>query len=204
MTRRESTTYSLARLFPNPAVLDVLGLLLLHPDQQFYQREIADRIGCTVLQAQRALSRIQDAGLVEKNRRGNRAYYSARRSHPAYEDLRRVLLKTVALGDRLRAALRPVGNRVRLAFVYGSMAAGTDVVASDIDLLIVGQLSSRQAARILGPLGRDLDREFNPTVYPAEEFRSKARSGHPFVREVLSEPKIWLLGDDDELAALVE
>lgn len=204
MVRKKPTTHSIARLFPSSAMLDILSLLLLHPDQQFYQHEIAESVGTTVLQAQRALSRIQDAGLIEKTRRGNRAYYNARRSHPAYEDLRRVLLKTVALGDQLRDALQAVRSRVLLAFVYGSLAAGTDVASSDVDLLIVGQLTSRQAARILGPLGRNLRREFNTTIYPEREIRSKIRSGNPFIREVLSGPKIWLLGNDHELAALVE
>ncbi len=203
MTRRTATVYSMARLFPNPALLDVLGLLLLHPDREFYQREIADRVGTTVLQAQRALKRIEDAGLLERTRRGNRAYYSARRQHPAYEDLRRMLMKTVALGDELRQALLPLGSSVRLAFVYGSAAAGTGVVASDIDLFIVGQLSSREAARLLGPLGRQLNREFNPTIYPEKEFRAKARGKNVFIREVMAKPKIWLIGNDHDLAALV-
>ena len=203
MARPDSVTPSLARLFPNPAVLDILALLLLHPDQEFYQREISERIQSTVLQTQRALKRIQDAGLVEKSRRGNRAYYRAIREHPAYEDLKRVLVKTVALGDQLRAALRPFAGQVRLAFIYGSMASGEEVAYSDVDLLVVGQLSSRQAAKILGPLGRNLGREFNATVYPEKEFRSKARKGNQFLKQVMSDPKIWLVGDDDELAALV-
>jgi len=203
VARPDSVTPSLARLFPNPAVLDVLALLLLHPDQEFYQREISERIQSTVLQTQRALKRIQDAGLVEKNRRGNRAYYRAIRVHPAYEDLKRVLVKTVALGDQLRAALQPLAGQVRLAFIYGSMASGEEVAYSDVDLLVVGQLSSRQAAKILGPLGRNLGREFNATVYPEKEFCGKARRGNQFLKQVMSGPKIWLVGDDDELAALV-
>jgi predicted nucleotidyltransferase len=150
-------------------MLDVLVLFLLHPDENFYQREIADRAGTTVLQTQRALKRIEDAGLIKKFRRGNRAYYSALRQHPVYEDLKRMMLKTVALGDELRQALLPLERKVRLAFVYGSMAAGTDVVSSDVDLFIVGQLSSREATRLLAPLGRHLNREFNPTIYPRRQ-----------------------------------
>lgn len=204
MAKAAATTYSLARLFPNPAVLDVLALLLLNPEQEFYQREIADRTESTVLQAQRALKRIQDAGLVVSNRRGNRVYYCARREHPAFEDLKRVLIKTVALGDQLRAALEPIEDSVRLAFIYGSVAAGEEVATSDVDMLLVGQLSSRSAAKVLGPLGRDMGREFNATVYPESEFRAKARRGNQFIRQVVSGPKIWLVGDEQELTELVE
>lgn len=204
MARSNSTTSSLVRLFPNSAVLDILALLLLHPDRQFYQREIAELTRGTLLQVQRALKRIQDAGLVEKSRSGNRAYYIARRDHPAYEDLKRLLIKTVALGDQLRSAFRPLGNQVALCFVYGSVASGAENAASDVDLLVVGQLSSRQAATILGSLGRKLGREFNTVIYPEKEFRIKARRGNQFVRQVISGPKVWLIGNDDELTQMVE
>ena len=204
MTHSITTTSSLVRLFPNPAVLDVLGLILLHPDRQFYQREIAELTQGTVLQVQRALKRIQDAGLVEKSRTGNRVYYIARRDHPAYEDLKRVLIKTVALGDELRGAIGSLAEKVVLSFVYGSVASGTENAASDIDLFLVGELSSRQAAKVLGPLGRKLGREFNSVIYPEKEFRTKARRGNQFVRQVISGPKIWLIGNDDELTQMVE
>jgi DNA-binding transcriptional ArsR family regulator len=196
--------HSLTRLFPNPAVLDVLALLLLHPRQQFYQSEIADRTKTTILQAQRALRRIQDAGLVETSRRGNRVYYAVHLEHPAYEDLKRVLIKTVGLGDQLRDALQPLRDRVLLSFIFGSVASGSESATSDVDLILVGELSSRQVAKILGPLGRQLGRELNPVIYPREEFRSKARRGNQFVREIMSGPKIWLVGSDHELAQLVE
>ena len=199
---KESPTHLLARLFPNRTVLDVLALLVLHPGERLYQREIADRTGATVLQVQRALKRIVDAGLAEATREGNRVYYAARRDHPAYEDLKRVLIKTVALGDQLREALAPHADRLRLAFVYGSFAAGTESARSDIDLLLVGDLTPRQAAGIFGPLGRELDREFNPVVYPPAEFREKARADNRFIRELIAGPKIWLVGDDDELESV--
>jgi len=202
MAKPNGTTASLARLFPNQAVLDVLALLVLHPDQEFYQRELVDRTQNTVLQVQRALRRIEDAGLVVKSKRGNRAYYSAQRRHPAFEDLKRILLKTVGLGDQLRAALQPVAKSVRLAWIFGSVATGSEGSESDVDLIIVGQLTSRQAIKILAPIGRSLGREFNPVIYPEKEFRSKARRGNQFIRKIISEPKIWLVGGEDELTEL--
>ena len=97
-----------------------------------------------------------------------------------------------------------IEDSVRLAFIYGSVAAGEEVATSDVDMLLVGQLSSRSAAKVLGPLGRDMGREFNATVYPESEFRAKARRGNQFIRQVVSGPKIWLVGDEQELTELVE
>jgi len=202
MARQKTIPSPLARLFPNPTVLDILALLFLHPEREFYQLEISQLVECTVLQAQRALKRIEDAGLVELRRVGRRVYYRVRRDHPVFEDLKRVLLKTVALGDQLRAALQPIAKQVHLAFVFGSVAAGTEGMASDIDLLCVGDITSRQAAKVFGALGRKLGREFNPMIYTRQEFSRQAKQDHPFYQNLLNGPKIWLIGSDDELIQL--
>lgn len=198
----QKTVSPLARLFPNPAVLDVLALLFLNPEAEFYQREIAQRVGCTTLQVQRALGRITDAGLLIERRTGQRVYYRARREHPVAEELKSLVLKTVGLGDRLRAALVPFSEGLRIAFVFGSVASGTEGVSSDVDLLCIGNLNAKEAARVFGPLGREMRREFNPLLFTVSEFQQKHHSDNTFLKRVLDGPKIWLIGDDDELAKL--
>jgi len=113
--RSQSTTKcsqlsTLSELFPNLTLVKVLSLFLLHPEKECYQRGIAASTGDALLQVQRALKRIERAGLVNKTKRGNMVYYKADRMHPAFEDLQRVFLKTVALGDVLREALAPLGG----------------------------------------------------------------------------------------------
>ncbi|MCL4504314.1 MAG: nucleotidyltransferase domain-containing protein [Deltaproteobacteria bacterium] len=207
--RSQSTTKcsqlsTLTELFPNPTMVKVLSLFLLHPEEEFYQRGIAETTGSALLQVQRALKRIERTGLVSKTKRGNMVYYKADRMHPAFEDLKRVFLKTVALGDVLREALAPLGNKVKLAFIFGSLAQGRETAQSDVDLFLVGELSLRETTRILGPVTSDLGREFNPVVYSPEEFKKKARENHHFITEVIRGPKIWLIGNEEELAKLAE
>ena len=122
---RKNPPPSLARLFPNPTVLEVLSKLLLDSGKEYYQRELADLSSGTLLQVQRALHRIEAAGLLEKSKRGNRVYYTANRSHPVFEDLKRVALKTIGLGDVLQEALLPHRDQIDLAFIFGSFASGT-------------------------------------------------------------------------------
>jgi predicted nucleotidyltransferase len=197
------STAPLAWLFPNHAVLDVLALLLLNPADEFYQREITARIGCAALQTQRALKRIEEAGLLVSRRAGNRVYYRANRQSPLVEDLKRLIIKSVGLGDRLAEALKPFTGRIRVAFVFGSVAAGTEHAASDVDLLCVGSLSAREAAQVFGPLGRELQREFNPLLYTEKELRRRVHEDSHFLQRVLRGPKIWLIGDEGELERLV-
>lgn len=203
-TTKRSQLSTLAELFPNPTLVKVLSLFLLHPEKEFYQRGIAETTGNALVQVQRALKRIERTGLVSKTKRANIVYYQADRMHPAFEDLKRVFLKTVALGDVLREALAPSADKVKLAFIFGSLAQGRETAQSDIDLFLVGELSLRQTTKLLASIVSELGREFNPVVYPPEEFKKKARENHHFITEVIKGPKIWLIGNEDELAKLAE
>ncbi|MGD0110464.1 MAG: nucleotidyltransferase domain-containing protein [Armatimonadota bacterium] len=193
---------SLAELFASETLVALLRVLLLRADESFYQRELADASGARLYLVQRELGRLERTGLISKTARGNRVYYQVNRGHPALEDLKRVFLKTIALGDALRSAVSPLSNRVQVAFVYGSYASGQERAASDLDLFLIGELTSREAAAVLGPVGRDLGRELNTAVYPPAEFRRKAREGNHFIAEMLKGPKVFLIGDEHALAEL--
>ncbi len=190
-------------LFASPTLARLLARFLTHPDSSFYQRELLDTARAQLFAVQQALGRLERAGVITKRSGGNRVYYQTNRAHPAFEDMRRVVLKTVGLGDALRVALAPVADRVRVAAIYGSLARGDDTPESDIDLLLIGSLSLRQTAALLGPVGREVGREFNVAAYPPEEFRQKARTKHHFVTDLLASEKIFLIGSPNALAELV-
>ena len=190
-------------LFPSPTFLNVLAFLALDPERAFYQRELTRLAGCNLLQCQRALQRLERAELVESRRDGNRVYYQICRNHPAFEDLKAILWKTIAVGDHVRALLSSQTDGIRLAFLFGSVAAGTESSASDIDLFIVGSLSPAEVSGRLFEIGASLRREFNPVVFTPEEFLEKLWSGNRFLEEVASSPKIWLVGNDGELGKMV-
>ena len=174
-----------ADLFASRTLAQLLTTFLTHPEKDFYQKELAVTTDAGLYAVQRELTRMEKANLVSRTPRGNRVYYRANRGHPAFEDLKRVVLKTMGLGEALRAALAPLAGRVQVAFIYGSFARGEETAESDMDLLMVGDLALRDASAVLGPVGRDLGREFNPTVYPPGEFRAKAKEGHQFIAGLL-------------------
>lgn len=196
-------TVPLERLFPNRTVLDVLAMLLMNPADEFYQREITLRVGCASLQVQRALKRLDEAGLLVIRSAGNRVYYRANRQSPLFEDLKRLIIKSVGLGDRLTEALKSHSGGIQLAFVFGSVASGTERTTSDVDVLCVGSLSAREAAQVFGPLGRELQREFNPLLLTERELSDRVRQDSSFFHRVLGGPKIWLIGDERELERMV-
>jgi predicted nucleotidyltransferase len=193
---------SLARLFASETLVALLRLFLLRPEERFYQKEIAEMVGARLYLVQRELTRLEQVGLVTRLPHGGRVYYQANRAHPAFEDLKRAFLKTVAVGDSLREALTAMGDHVRVAFIYGSYATGEETAESDLDLFIVGTLWSREVSSVLGALSRELGREVNTAVYPPEEVTRKVREGHHFLREVLAGPKLFLIGDEHELSEI--
>lgn len=179
----------------------VLGLLLLRPEEALHGREVARRTGLPAGTITRELTKLAEAGLLRREKRGNQQVYSANTSGPIFSELASILRKTSGLGDVLAAALAPLAGRVKLALVFGSVARGEEAAGSDIDVLLVGDAGFRDVVAALYPAQTTLGREINPKVFAPDEFATKARS-EPFLRDVLSRPKIFLIGNAHELEEL--
>ncbi|MBU6273043.1 MAG: nucleotidyltransferase domain-containing protein [Betaproteobacteria bacterium] len=179
----------------------VLGLLLLRPDEALHGREIARRTGLPAGTIARELTRLAEAGLLLRKRRGNQQVYSANTGGPIFTELASILRKTSGLSDVLLAALAPLADRLALAFVFGSVARGEERAGSDIDVLLVGEVGFREVVEALYSAQAILSREVNPKVFSVNEFAAKVRS-EPFLRDVLSRPKIFLIGNTDDLEEL--
>lgn len=180
----------------------VLTLLLMDPDKRWHLREVARKADCAVGTVRRELKGLVACGIAVESRDGNRIYYQANSQCPVYPELAGLIRKTSGLVDVLRAALAGVGERIRVAFVYGSQARQEAGPRSDVDLLVIGEIGFTELVSALAQAQETLDREINPTVYSAREFSRKAASGHHFVRSVLKTPKVFLIGDADELGRL--
>ena len=175
----------------------LLGLLLMRPDQDFHVREISRLTGVDAGNAQRALKRMELAGLLKSSRTGNQVRYKANRASPIFPELQGIIRKTVGLADVLREALEPLSARIELAFVFGSVARGEEGPASDIDLMVVGDVGFDEVVVALHPLHERLGREINPIVMKRPEFRRRLKEGS-FVARVMSGEKLLLLGVLDE------
>ncbi len=180
----------------------LLGLLLPRPYQEFYLRELVRKSGMGQGSVQQELSSLAKSGLILRRKDGNRVYYRANTAAPIYNELKALMLKTAGLADVLRDALKPEADKIDSAFVYGSVARGDETAESDIDLMVIGTISFRRLTALIEPAQEYLGREINPTVYSKSEFVRKIRSGHHFCRCILREPKLFILGEEDELKNL--
>jgi len=190
-------------LFTSQARVEVLKLFFLRSSGRHYMREISSLTDQPVRAIQRELARLEDAGLLISTVDGNRKYFQANRKSPVFSELRSLMVKTAGIGDQLKKALQEKSDAIQVAFVFGSYARGSETAASDIDLMVIGEMTSRELSRIFAPLKTELDREINPVMIRLHEFEANIDKGDPFTQSILKEPKIFLIGDDDGLQAMV-
>ena len=182
----------------------ILALLLLRADESFYVREIGRLTGVPAGSLHRELKLLCDAGLLLRSAAGNQVRYQVDRACPIQEELAGIFRKTAGLADVLREALAPIAGKIRLAFIFGSMAQGKERATSDVDVLVVGAVSFAAVVEALSKAGERLRRDVNPVVMTTAAFEVKRASRDRFVARVAREPKIFLLGDASEFAELTE
>jgi uncharacterized protein len=180
----------------------ILALLYGMPDQSFFTRQIARQVGTSVGTVQRELETLSQAGLIERSSLGVQVFYQANREHPAYAELHSLVAKTAGVFHLLRAALAPLEKKLAFAFVYGSMARGDENAGSDVDLMLIGDVSLDEILTQLTSAERNLGRSINPTVFSLKEFKSRLKAGNHFLKSVMRAKKVLLVGNEDELGKL--
>ncbi|MDD5240483.1 MAG: nucleotidyltransferase domain-containing protein [Sulfuricella sp.] len=180
----------------------VLGVLFGNSGRSFYANEMIALAGSGTGAVQRELARLAAAGLVTVSRVGNQKHYQANPAAPVFEELRSLVLKTSGLADVLRVALAPLAAQIGAAFVYGSVAKGQDTAASDIDLMVVSDsLTYADIFAVIEEATVRLGRPVNPTVYSRQELARRIEQDNAFVKRVLAQPKLWLIGEENDLSA---
>lgn len=180
----------------------VLGLLLLHPGESLHGREIARRTGLPPGTLTRELKRLADVGLLNCERRGNQLAYSANRQSPIFEELAGILRKTSGLADVVAEALKPLTDSIDVAFIFGSVARGTETKGSDVDLMIIGSADFGVVVDALHLAQQQLSRDINPKVFTPREWRNRLQRRDPFLREVVASKKVFLIGGENGLEEL--
>lgn len=179
---------------------EIFRLLFGISAEELHVREIERRSGLAIRTVSQELKKLEDRDLLSARRDGNRLYYSANRAHPLYSDIRNLVMKTIGLADILRQALAV--EEIPVAFVFGSVARGDEGGESDVDLMVVGDVGLKELSRLLVGVSERIGREVNPHVMDAVELRRRRASGDQFLLRVLESAKLFVVGDEDELARL--
>jgi predicted nucleotidyltransferase len=180
----------------------VLALIFGHPERSFYTSEIVRRIHSGTGAVERELSRLERSGLVSVERIGNQKHFRANRESPVFAELQGLVLKTVGLTEPLRKALQPYSDKISAAFVYGSVAKGSDTARSDIDLMVVGdELSYSDLYSALHNAEAILQRKVSPLFLSVKDWKRKASQKDSFANKVKAQPKLFILGSEEAVEA---
>jgi predicted nucleotidyltransferase len=191
-------TSSLDALFTAPRQ-GILAATLMEPGRWWYLSDLARHLGVHHATLQRELARLSKAEILLSLRDGNRSYFRANPDSPIFPDLRAMLAKTAGLVIVLRDALRPFEKQIECAFVYGSVARASEASESDVDLMVIGELTLKELAPVLRVAEKTLRRPVNPSLYRASEFARRASSDSPFIAEVLEKEKLFVIGNEGDL-----
>ena len=194
-----------------PSILDalftiprqrILATTLMQPERWWYLSDLARHLGVHHATLQRELVRLAGAEILLMRRDGNRVYYRANVDSPVFPELRGLLAKTAGIVDILRDALLAHSTGIIAAFVFGSVASGTERAESDVDVMLIGDVSLRKIAPALDVAERQLRRAVNPVIYAVDEFVDKRDAKNAFLARVMDGPKLYVTGTAAELANL--
>jgi uncharacterized protein len=194
----------LERIISSRARIELLKKFLMHSDGRFYMRELGEITGLPHGSVQRELGNLEKAGVILRERGGRQVYYRINNLCPIVHELRSIIIKTVGVADVLRNALRPLAGSIKAAFIFGSFAAGNVKPESDVDLLIIGEISLRQIVSALGDSQKLIGRDINPVVFHLDEFKSRIKEKDHFLCSIIETQKIFLAGDDNGLSGLIQ
>ena len=175
---------------------------LIRPAEHFHVREISRLTAVPAGSLHRELKLLAEAGLLVRRAVGNQVRYQSNRDCPIFNELAGIFRKTSGMADIIRLALLPLADNVQAAFVFGSVAKGEERAASDVDVCVIGSTSFTDVVMALADMHQKLGREINPVVMPYEQFISKLNAGEQFVTRIMNEPKLFLIGDENDLGNL--
>ncbi len=184
----------LEKLFTSKTRVKLLTLFLLNPETELYVREIARKTGKNTNAIRRELNNLEDIGLLLSEKKGNLKYYTINNKMPIYIELTNIILKTGGVRKTLSENLTRLGC-IETAFIYGSFASGSAGGKSDIDIFIIGQVHENELIRRIEKLEKELCREINYVIFTPAEFSKRIKNNDPFIKNVLNEKRVMLIGD---------
>jgi hypothetical protein len=179
----------------------IVTTLFLRPEKAWYLSELAASIGTRPSSLQREIDTMVHVGILEKRVDGRRAYIKANEDSPIFPELRGLVEKTSGIVPALRDVLADLTG-LQIAFIYGSLARGEEAAQSDVDVMLLGSLSSMELSPRLRAVESAIGRQINPSVFSLPEFVEKLGQKNHFLHTVLRNQKIMLIGTENELESI--
>jgi predicted nucleotidyltransferase len=188
----------ITNIFKSKARQALFRLYFTNPDKEYYLRELERELSTPVSMLRKELMSLERSGIFKLSKKGNLSYYSLNKDYPLYNELKNIVFKTVGIQGALSGILSPI-HGIETAFIYGSYAKSQDNAGSDVDLFIIGDINEDALLPGINKLEKELQREINYSLYSRKDFQAKKKAKDPFIKDVLENKKIFLIGGENEL-----
>ena len=188
----------IAKLFKSKARKAIFQLYFTNPESLFYLRELERILDIPVSIIRKELIRLEETGVFISEKKGNLVYFRLNTAYPLFAELNSIVRKTIGIEGLLKKAVLKLKG-VKAAFIYGSFAKGKEKAKSDVDLLLIGDIDEGGLIRQLNNIENTIKREVNYTIFNQEENKKKKKERDSFIADLLSNPKIMLMGSKDDL-----
>ena len=173
---------------------EILKLFFQDQEKEYYFREIAKKLNKEPAYYQKYLDNFVEDGILLDKRRGNMRFFRLNKAHQLYEEIKSIVSKTIGLENELKKLVDGL-NKLECAFVFGSIAKGTENSNSDVDLMLIGDIDQDAFISALSSLEGKIAREINYHIYSRQEITKKLKAGDNFISNIFSAPIIKLKGN---------
>ncbi|MHB1326066.1 MAG: nucleotidyltransferase domain-containing protein [Thermoleophilia bacterium] len=191
----------LSTLITSKTRVEIIAWFVSHPGERFYYSQLLKILRASAQSVQNELKRLEKAGLLTSQKEGNIRFYWVNKDFILYPEIKSIIFKTVGVGEELRKSLAKIGE-VKSAFIYGSVAKNREDACSDIDVMIIGNVSEDAVLKAILKAEERLGREVNYSIFDPEEWKQQLSAKKAFVSSVANDQKIFLIGTGDELRKL--
>lgn len=187
-------------LITSKSRVKLLNVFLANPSEMYHVREFVRRTEDEINAVRRELLFLEGKGVLAREARGNRVYYSLSKNYPFYFDLLRLAAKTVGLGKEILKNRAKIG-KIKYAMFSGRFTRRLKKEPNSVDFLIIGMVVLPELAILIRDEEKRLNTEINYTVMTEEEFLFRKKKRDPFILSILNGSRIMLLGDEESMLA---
>lgn len=173
---------------------EIIKLFFKNPDKEYYFREIAKNLNKEPSHYQKYLDNLVEDNILLDERRGNMRFFRLNKEHPLYEEIKSIVSKTIGLENELKELVDKLDS-VDCAFIFGSMAKGTENSNSDVDLMLIGDINQDALTTAISSVEGKIAREINYHIYSNQEIVRKIKEKDSFISNLFLSPIIKLKGN---------
>lgn len=189
----------LAQILSSQVRAEIFRLLFNDHKSSIHLRDLQRQSGLSIGTIQKEIAHLKELDLVTSERDGNRLYYSANADHPLFKEISGLVEKTSGIAEQIKTLLSSIKG-IECAFIFGSYAKGEEKSHSDIDVIVIGTIGLRTLSSVFKSVTEKTQREINPHIYSIKSWKEKIKKKDHFIKSVLSEKKIFLIGDEDVIS----